>query len=289
MELKQLLYFVTIVDEGNITSAAKKLFMSQPPLSLQIKVLEQELGCVLMERGSRKIKLTESGKTLYKYATAMLDMSKIAKEEVKYAEKKDSGTIRLGIVSSLACSYISKWPTKYMEINKNIFIEIFEGNTYDIISMLNAGKVHMAIIRTPFNDKKLIQNILCEDNIIAVGNKNFFDENKEITLKYLSELPLIIYRRWEHIITKMFDENDLPHKYRIISDDARTTIHFTEKGLGVGLVPKSVAMTLNSNDIICRNIQKCTINSQIILAYNENAYLPRYAKNFYDYISNENL
>ena len=64
MDLKQLNYFVTVADEGSITAGAKKLFLSQPPLSTQLRDLEEELGCVLFERGPRHITLTEPGKTL---------------------------------------------------------------------------------------------------------------------------------------------------------------------------------------------------------------------------------
>ena len=64
MDIKQLLYFVTVVDEGNISSAAKKLHISQPPLSTQIRLLEEELGSILFERGARKIQLTEAGRML---------------------------------------------------------------------------------------------------------------------------------------------------------------------------------------------------------------------------------
>ncbi|MFR4579446.1 MAG: LysR family transcriptional regulator [Clostridium fessum] len=63
MELRQLSYFTTIVNEGNISQAAKKLNISQPPLSHQMKLLEAELGVTLFERGSRRIRLTPAGKT----------------------------------------------------------------------------------------------------------------------------------------------------------------------------------------------------------------------------------
>ena len=65
MDLKQLKYFVTVAEEGTISAAAKKLFMSQPPLSIQMKLLEQELGCPLFERGQKHIRLTDTGKLLY--------------------------------------------------------------------------------------------------------------------------------------------------------------------------------------------------------------------------------
>ena len=66
MELRQLRYFVTVVEEKNISKAAKRLHLAQPPLSIQLKNLEQELGCVLFERGAREIELTEAGLLLYK-------------------------------------------------------------------------------------------------------------------------------------------------------------------------------------------------------------------------------
>lgn len=61
MDLKQLQYFATVAKEGNISKAAKALHISQPPLSIQLKHLEEELGCVLFERGAREVELTEAG------------------------------------------------------------------------------------------------------------------------------------------------------------------------------------------------------------------------------------
>lgn len=68
MDLKQLDYFTAIVDEGSISAAAKKLHISQPPLSTQMKSLERELGAVLFERGLRSITLTDAGKLMYQRA-----------------------------------------------------------------------------------------------------------------------------------------------------------------------------------------------------------------------------
>ena len=65
MDFHQLQYFVAIAESGSITAAAKKLFLSQPPLSMQMKRLEKELGCVLFLRGAREVQLTEAGKLLY--------------------------------------------------------------------------------------------------------------------------------------------------------------------------------------------------------------------------------
>lgn len=80
MDLKQLTYFVTVIKEGTISGAARKLNLSQPPLSTQMKLLEEEFGCVLFERGSRKIQLTEAGQLLYERAVTMLELSEVTKK-----------------------------------------------------------------------------------------------------------------------------------------------------------------------------------------------------------------
>ena len=80
MDLKQLEYFVTVINEGTISSAARKLNLSQPPLSAQMKSLEQEIGSQLFFRGSRQIELTEAGRILYERSKDILVNSEGAYE-----------------------------------------------------------------------------------------------------------------------------------------------------------------------------------------------------------------
>ena len=81
MELRTLQYFVTVAEELNITRAAEKLHMSQPPLSAQIKNLEAELDTVLFIRGKRHLKLTESGQLLYRRAKDILSLAERTRDE----------------------------------------------------------------------------------------------------------------------------------------------------------------------------------------------------------------
>ena len=83
MDFKQLTYFVSTVQEGNISKAAEKLNISQPPLSTKLKELENELGVILFERGSRKIELTQAGRIFYARATSILEQMAIAKKELE--------------------------------------------------------------------------------------------------------------------------------------------------------------------------------------------------------------
>lgn len=95
MDIKQLTYFLAIAEEGNISAAAKKLHISQPPLSLQLKLLEEELGVVLLERGARKSTLTDAGRLLYKHARYILQLVENAEREIQDFGNGIQGTLRL--------------------------------------------------------------------------------------------------------------------------------------------------------------------------------------------------
>lgn len=96
MELRQLEYFRAIVDAGTISGAARVLHMTQPPLSYQIKMLEEELQVPLLIRGTKKITLTEAGKTLYEQAGTLLMLADLTRREVV----KSSQSATLHIVSN---------------------------------------------------------------------------------------------------------------------------------------------------------------------------------------------
>ena len=98
MELKQLEYFRAIVDAGTISGAARDLHMTQPPLSYQIKMLEEELQVPLFLRGKKRITLTEAGKTLYEQAGNLLMLSDLAKREV--IKSSQSATLHIGMTPS---------------------------------------------------------------------------------------------------------------------------------------------------------------------------------------------
>ena len=100
MNIKQLQYFVTIVENGTITAAAKKLGISQPPLSAQMKLLEEELGVTLMERGARQVRLTDAGRILYRRAVSIVELTDTTLKELTDFRSGISGVLRLGTVSS---------------------------------------------------------------------------------------------------------------------------------------------------------------------------------------------
>lgn len=283
MELKQLHYFITIAQEGTISAAARKLYMSQPPLSQQLHLLEKELNCTLFERTSRHMILTPPGKLLFEKAKLLLNMASVTEDEILSYGQQVNGTIRIGIVSSLATCPIMNRISDFALIHPNITIEIYESNTYQLLERLNARTIHFGIVRTPFAQSKFVEDFLQQGRLLAVGHREFFDETKEeISLSELAEQKLIIYRRWENVIKDTFKQQDLVPRICCITDDARTASVFANNGLGVALLPES-ALTTNS-ELVTRNIADNPWKTDIKLLYDENTYLPKCTKLLLDCI-----
>ena len=100
MNLRQLEYFMAIAEEHQITAAARRLHITQPPLSYELSSLERELGVKLIERGPRSAELTEAGQLLYARAERILSLTSAATREVKSFGQGTSGTLSVGIISS---------------------------------------------------------------------------------------------------------------------------------------------------------------------------------------------
>lgn len=288
MDLKQLEYFVAVVDEGNISAAAKKLHMSQPPLSTQIHLLEDELNCILFERGARKIQLTEAGRMLYNRASVMLEMSRLIKKELNDYSSGKKGVLRLGIVSSVSNAALDEWIADFHSQYPNISFEISEANTYELIDMLEANLIELAIVRSPFQADGMEIYSLKREIMNAVGNKMYFEGmGDKVSLKDIAEKPLIFYRRWENIFLSAFQDADVSPYVFCLNDDARTTASWADKGLGIGILPESAKSLLNNKDTVAYEIDDDRLLTQIYIVVHRNAYRSEIAKIFIDFVKDK--
>jgi DNA-binding transcriptional LysR family regulator len=263
MELKQMLYYTTIVEEGTFQAAARKLNMTQPPLSAQIRQLEEEIGAPLLIRGSRHVRMTDTGDFFYRRAKNMLQLADTTEKELKDRRTGKSGTIRLGVISSasgsLLCRFIRPFSVRY----PNVHFELTESNTYELLDLLSADLLDMALVRTPFGQNPSFQiRELETEELCAIGvwengescaETDSSAESRawnacqnpvrpdKIPLGKLRTRPLIIYRRWKKLLDTCFSETgEIPHYY-CIADDARTCLSLARAGMGYAVVPLSAA------------------------------------------------
>lgn len=250
MNLKQLKYFLVVAEERQITSAAKKLFIAQPPLNYQLKQLEKEIGAQLFIRNAHGMELTEEGKAFQKYAEKIVDLSLTATSQIRQIKTGELGKIRIGVISSCRGVVPNKQFKKLIEYYPNVSFEIHEANTFGIIEQLQDGIIDLGIVRTPFNLEGLNFKDFHQEPMVAVTNNNDFDRGKIEHLSQLKGKPIILYRRFQEIFNRSFRHQGIRPFYAVTCDDARTAIHWADEGLGIALVPQSIAQTYAKSSIV---------------------------------------
>ena len=113
MEFRQLKYFLAVADEGHITKAAQRLNITQPPLSQQIILLENELGVQLFQRSKKQVVLTEAGRALQNRAEQIVSLMKTAVDEVQEAADGLRGKLTIGTITSSGRSLLPEYIQKY--------------------------------------------------------------------------------------------------------------------------------------------------------------------------------
>jgi DNA-binding transcriptional LysR family regulator len=154
MELRQLRYFVAVAEEGNISRAAKRIFMTQPALSRQIKALEEEIGQCLLERQAHSIRLTPVGADLLREARELLQRADLMLERVRSAGR--SLRLRVGYAPSLAAGMLSAAVENFTQTHPDARVELFDLSTAEMLAGLENDKLDIALtVRQPRESRGL--------------------------------------------------------------------------------------------------------------------------------------
>lgn len=290
MNIKQLQYFIAIAESGTISAAAKQLGISQPPLSAQLKQLEESLHVKLIERGARKVTLTEAGKILYKRANAIVSLSNMTIRELDHFQNGQGETIRLGMISSVG-SALYQWRLQFFkQMYPSTTFEIYEGNTYELLEQLNEGVIDIAIVRTPFQSQDYQCYRLEPEPMYAIATQSFLQAYPEqgLSILDLEGLPIIIYRRMEHVIKAAFQKKGINPLISCLNDDARTSLMWAEAGMGIAIVPKSIiSMYTGQIKLIKKEITDTELYTQITAIKMKNRSCPKRGLDFLDLFSTQ--
>lgn len=287
MNLKQLHYFLAIAEEGQITAAAKRLHIAQPPLSYQLRLLEEELGVTLVKRGSRNITLTGAGELLRKRAEQILSLTSSTAREVGLYGDGAAGTLSIGTISSSSRVVPNENMLTFAQQFPDIRFDVHEGNSFEVIDMLEKGIVEVGIVRTPFPEKKVDIRYASLEPMIAVmpGERIIGEQQDTITLQELQQEPLVIYRRFEELIHTVFAQEDLVPFVCCINEDARTTLTWTEMGFGIGIVPLSALSGMEQKTLIYKKIAADELYTRLAVIWEKSRYLSPLAQKFVEMFS----
>ncbi len=248
MELRHLRYFVAVAEEMNIHRAAARLNISQPPLSLTIKQLEEEIGVELFSREGRGIKITRAGEAYLLHAKQILADSARAVSDVLSIGKGITGTLKINFVGSSATGILQNTIAAYKKKYPNVALQLQQSNTHKIPSSVLSRKCDIGILRLP---EKLpagvkIGKAVQEDWYLALPKGHRFISQKSISVNQLKDEKLIFYPRNDNPdsyddVMKMFaSRNIVPQIYQE-ADEQMVIAGLVASGMGIGLVPECMS------------------------------------------------
>ncbi len=196
MELRQLRYFVAVAEERHFGRAAKRLRLSQPPLSAQIKGLEEELGVKLFQRSTRQVALTDAGRTFLERAEGILEAVEEAKEVAKGANEGVRGRLEIGFISSATLGLLPPAIRLFRERFGGIEIELRELTSAQQIDALYAGEIRVGLVRLPLRAPGLRFEPLQEESfVVALPSGHPLEALESVPLEAMVDQPLIFFTR----------------------------------------------------------------------------------------------
>ena len=255
MDLRQIRYFLTVSEELNITRAAEKLHISQPPLSRSLIDLEEELGCQLLIRGKRHITLTPEGLALKRRGEQLLSLADMTKSEIAEMNNGISGTIYLGHVDSNGPYLAAEWIAGFREKYPNVTYNLWCGNVDDLTDRLKTGVLDLAITMTPLNTEILDGFPVYSEHWVAmIPSGHPLAENPEepVHIADLVDYDLIISsRRSRHEeILKWFEGCPGQPHFAVQIAHSSNADKLVTRGIGIAIFPASVAKNISPDSSV---------------------------------------
>lgn len=291
MNIKQLKYFRAIAEEENITGAAKRLFMSQPSLSQQLKLLENELAVKLVERGGRKIKLTEAGSLLNDRAGQILDLLHTTAAELQELQAGYQGTLSIGTIASSGVTLLPSLIHDFHEYHPQIKFQLREGDTHSILELLNNGIIELGIVRSVF-DLKLYHwvELPTEPMMVAMSSEcDVGEQSQYISINKLMDAPLLLHRSHEAMIREQCTKYGFEPQILCMGDDVQSLLVWANEGIGLAVVPKSALGLVPSHYLKYKEITDSPLAIEKLVVWMRQRCLSVVAKQFLNKMFSDDL
>ena len=246
MELRQLQYFVAVAEELHFRRAAARLHLSQPPLSQQLRRLEDELGVLLLERTRRRVELTAAGASFLRDARAILAELDGAVATARRIGEGKVGRLRVGFVGSALFSVVPDVVQRFRAARPDVELELRERSTVEQLRALAAGTLDLGFVRPPVDVEGVrVETLLREPLLAALPDGHPLARLRRVPLQRLAREPFVLFPReqapgfHDELIGALTAAGGLP---RVVQQapEMQTIVGLVAAGIGVSLVPASV-------------------------------------------------
>ncbi|ENB1522313.1 TPA: LysR family transcriptional regulator [Salmonella enterica] len=274
-ELSQLRFFLAVATELNFSRAAKRLNMTQPPLSRQIQLLEHQLGVELFDRTTRSVVLTAAGRRFFIEAQDLLQRAHVAMLNAQKMSQGNIGSVNISFVASAVYAFLPMVVARGKECYPHIDISLKEMTTGEQFEALRLRQSDIGLVRAPSALTGVSSEILVsEPFVLAVPRQHELATLSDITIAHLDKQPFIMYAlsAWQpfyELLTGMFRSNNIQPDYVQYIGSTLTILSLVNAGMGMAFVPESAARILFDN-IVYRHITlPAGIESLLYLAWRD--------------------
>ncbi|WP_194724981.1 LysR family transcriptional regulator [Noviherbaspirillum malthae] len=270
MELRHLRYFEVVGKTLNFTRAAEQLHIAQPPLSRQIREIEEELGTELIDRSSRPIALTKAGTFFLEQCVQILSRLDEAKEGTRRIGQGKKRWFGIGFVPSVLYGFLPELIREYRSASNDIEVVFSELTTIQQAEALKAGRIDVGFGRLLLEDPEIRCDVFEEEPLVAalpVGHP--LARKQRIALGQIASEPFIIYPAKprpsyaDHVLN-IFRAHGLKLNVAVEANEMQTAIGFVAAGIGSTLVPDSV-QRLKRDDVVYRPLAGTAATSPVIM------------------------
>lgn len=244
--------FCTVVQLGNMSIAAKSLYISQPAVSMAIRQLETKLGGALLVRTAKGVRTTAEGEMLYRYLEQALGLITTAEKKYVQMVNLDIGEVRIGASDTILSEYILPYLEEYSRKHSNVNIKVTNRTTGGTLNLLKNGMVDIGFVNMPINDEDDFDVTKClEVQDVLVGGSEYKDlAESGIELGQLSKYPVLLLER-DSNTRKFLDEYALENGFKFSPqfELAATSllIRFAQINLGLTVLTKQFSQDVVDN------------------------------------------
>lgn len=296
MNTSYLRTFIEVVNLRSFSKAAEKLYLTQPAITKQVKILENDFGVVLIKRSYNDIILTKEGKDLYKYAMTILNKEEEIYEHFMKDENEILGNLTI-FSSTLPANYILDGLLyDFLGQYKNITFNIKKSDSKEVYEKVNSGTTSFGFTGIKINKPNIESIKIGTDQLVlAVSAKNYKNlGSKDINLKQLFDQDFLIREEGSATLKTFEDEvkkegfsiRDL--KIKGIIADNEIIKKMIVKGLGVSVISRlSIEKEVNEGSIIPLTIENVNLARNIYYIYHKKRYFTKTENKFKEFIKNK--
>jgi DNA-binding transcriptional LysR family regulator len=272
IELRHLRYFIAVAEELHFGRAAQRLHLAQPPLSQQIRKLEEILGHALFVRTSRSVKLTSAGVVFLERARRTLRNVQEDLAEARSIGRGEVGSLRVGFIGSSMLTPLPAMLGQYRKQYPDVQLQLHESYTSMVMQSLIKGTLDAGFLRDGDPSAELhIQPLFSEPFVAVLPARHPLAKHKSISASGLRYEPFVFFspsagnRAYEKPISLCEEHGFHP---RVVQEAPQwlTILRLVGAGLGVSIAPACVAQIVTS-DVVCRPLRGANVRSDIELAY----------------------